>query len=648
MDKLERQKELIRILNYHRKKYYDEDDNVISDKEYDELYKELEELEKETGFVADNSPTRLVGGSVDKKFLPYKHKQRLYSLDKCQSFEEFLNWEKRTEKQIGSFDYTLEYKYDGLSVNVFYSGGNFVKASTRGDGITGEEITEQIKTVKELPLKIPYKGDIEIQGECIMRLSDFNEYNRTHDKTLKNPRNAAAGALRNLDINITRSRKLSLIFYNIGYSKDRSFSSQLQMYEFIKENGFPSGDFFKVIKDKNILNSELKNIEKERDGLDYLIDGAVIKVNDTALREELGFTDKFPKWAIAYKFEAEEESTVLKDVIWQVSRTGKINPLAILEPIELGGATIKRATLNNYADILKKDIKINSRVFVRRSNDVIPEVTSNAEHFANSVDIKPPDKCPVCKAAVIKKGAFYYCSNTENCAPRIISALAHFASKEAMDIEGLSEKTCELLYNELNVKNFTDIYKLKKEDLLELEGFKDKKAENLIASIKASKNVPLYRFITALGIPTIGKKNAKTLADKFKNLNRLINVKEEELKDLNDFGEIMAKSVAEYFADGKNLQLIKDLSQYLNFIEEESNQGIFSDITVLITGKLNGMSRDKAYEEIKRRGGQTSDTVSKKVNLLIVGEDAGSKLEKAKKLGIRIISQEEFFQMLNQ
>ncbi len=648
MDKLKRQEELIRILNYHRKKYYDEDDNVISDKEYDKLYKELEELERETGFISDNSPTKLVGGSVDKKFLPYKHKQRLYSLDKCQSFEEFLNWEKRTEKQIGSFEYTLEYKYDGLSVNVFYSGGNFIKASTRGDGITGEEITEQIKTVKELPLQIPYKGDIEIQGECIMRLSDFNEYNRTHEKTLKNPRNAAAGALRNLDVNVTRSRKLSLIFYNIGYSKDKSFSSQLQMYEFIKENGFPSGDFFKVIKDKNILNSELKKIEKGRDGLDYLIDGAVIKVNDTALREELGFTDKFPKWAIAYKFEAEEESTVLKDVIWQVSRTGKINPLAILEPIELGGATIKRATLNNYADILKKDIKINSRVFVRRSNDVIPEVTSNAEHFENSIDILPPDKCPVCNADVIKKGAFYYCSNTENCAPRIISALVHFASKEAMDIEGLSEKTCELLYNELNVKNFADIYKLKKEDLLELEGFKDKKAENLISSINASKNVPLYRFITALGIPTIGKKNAKTLADKFKNLNRLISVKEDELKDLNDFGDIMAKSVTEYFADGKNLQLIEDLSKYMNFVEEESNHGIFSDITVLITGKLDGMSRDKAYEEIKRRGGQTSDTVTKKVNLLIVGEDAGSKLEKAKKLGIKIINQEEFFRMLNQ
>lgn len=648
MDKTERQRELIEKLNYHRKKYYDEDDNVISDKEYDELYKELEELEKETGIIAEDSPTKLVGGSVNKKFLPYRHKQRLYSLDKCQSFEEFTEWEKRTEKQIGSFDYTLEYKYDGLSVNVFYSNGNLTKASTRGDGITGEEITEQIKTVKELPLTIPFKSDIEIQGECIMRLSDFNEYNSTHEKTLKNPRNAAAGALRNLDINITKSRKLNLIFYNIGYCKDKNFSSQSEMYEFIKENGLPAGDFFKVIKDKRILNEELKKIEKSRKNLDYLIDGAVIKVNDTALREELGFTDKFPKWAIAYKFEAEEESTVLKDVVWQVSRTGKINPLAILEPVELCGATIKRATLNNYADILKKDIKINSRVFVRRSNDVIPEVTSNAEHFENSVDILPPKMCPDCGAPVIKKGAFYYCSNTENCAPRIISALAHFASKEAMDIEGLSDKTCELLYNELKVKNFSDIYRIKKEELLQLEGFKEKKADNLIASVNASKKVPLYRFITALGISSIGKKNAKTLAEEFKSFKNLMNADENSLKDLNEFGEVMAKNIVEFFADEKNKKEIEELLKYITFTEETKKEGVFSNITALITGRLNGIGRDRAYEEIRDRGGETADSVSKKVNLLIVGQDPGSKLEKAKKLGIKIISEEEFIKMLKQ
>ena len=393
---------------------------------------------------------------------------------------------------------------------------------------------------------------------------------------------------------------------------------------------------------------ELKNIDAVKSTLDYLIDGAVIKVNNVSDRKMLGFTEKFPKWAIAYKFKPEEATTILKDVKWQVSRTGKINPLAILEPIELCGATIKRATLNNMADIKKKDIKINSRVFIRRSNEVIPEVIASAEHYKNSIDIEPPKSCPVCGGEVVKKGAFYYCTNKDDCATRIISELSHFASKEAMDIEGLSDKTCELLYNELNVKNFDDIYKLNKSQLMELEGFKEKKADNLLASIEKSKNITLEKFITALGINNIGKKNAKTLAQNFKDIQKIINANKEELLKLKDFGEIMAESVVEYFKNGEKLKVVNNLLNFITFNEEtNANSGIFNGKVVLITGKLESMKRGSAHQEIIKRGGSIAEDMTKSVNLLICGDKPGSKLVKAEKAGVEIIDEKKFLDLLN-
>ena len=647
MSVLEEMQNLVKELNFHAEQYYKFDSPVISDGEYDKLYDRLVALEKETGFVLPDSPTRRVGDDVLKEFKQYRHTHKLYSLDKCQSYEELLAWRARTEKALGrKYDMTAEYKFDGLTINLTYENGALVSAATRGNGLVGEDVTSQVKTIKNVPLTIDYKNHVEIQGEGIMRLSVLEKYNRTHDEPLKNARNGAAGAIRNLNPKVTAERRLDVMCYNVYGPR---FDTQAEMQEFLKEQGFETGDYFRIVKTDSDAEKCVEELEKKRPTLDFLIDGIVFKINEVALRDILGETEKFPKWAVAYKFKADEATTVLRDVIWQVSRTGKLNPLAVLDPVELAGVTVKRATLNNFSDYEKKGLKIGSRVFIRRSNDVIPEILGIASHTSESREIEKPKICPYCGAPVEEKGVFLYCTNNETCAPQIVRKLTHFAEKGAMDIEGLSDKTAELLLNELKVRDFSDIYKLRKEDLTGLEGFGDLKAGNLIASIEKSKNVSLSDFLYALGIKNIGKKAAKQLETRFKTLNDVMNAGFEELTAIDDFGEVMAKSVVEYFSDEAKREEIARLTALgVNVKSAEKTEGVFSGINAVLTGSLSGYKRSEAEKLIVERGGECSSSVSKAVNLVIAGEEAGSKLEKAKKLGIKIIGEDEFTRMLEQ
>jgi DNA ligase (NAD+) len=641
-------RELVDLLNKYAYEYYTLDEPTVSDKEYDELYDELVLLEQMTGEVLPDSPTRRVGDQISKKFEQHNHKNRLYSLDKAQSAASLKDFFARLEKKFGHLPaLTIENKFDGLTLALTYKNGLLVTGATRGNGVTGENVTAQIRTINTVPLKISYKGEIEITGEALMRYSAFREYNEKAERPLKNPRNGAAGAIRNLDPRITASRRLDFVAYNINYCGEEKFFSQSEMNKFLSDNGFLTDAAFTLIKSEEKAFEALERIDKGRAQLDFMTDGAVFKLDNLELRKELGETDKFPRWAIAYKFSAEESTTILKDVIWRVSRTGKLNPLAVLEPVELMGATVSRATLNNYADIIKKDVKIGSRVFIRRSNDVIPEITGVAEHYSHSRDIEKPAFCPGCKGAIRESGPFIYCTD-EECAPKTISALIHFASKPCMDIEGLSEKTLEQLFNDLNIIRPYQLYDLTKEELLQLEGFKDKKADNLLEAIEKSKHTTLDRFICALGIPNIGKKASAQLVKSLGSLNAIMQASAEELTAIPDIGEITAAGVVEFFASDENKELIEKLLQKgIEFAADAQPQsGAFSGKKVVLTGSLTSYTRSQAAELIESLGGEVADSISKSVNLVIAGENAGSKLDKANALGIAVIDEETFLSMV--
>ena len=647
---MERMQQLVKQLNEYAYRYYVLDDPVVSDGEYDRLYDELVALEKETGVVLPDSPTIRVGDKPLSKFEQVVHRGKLFSLDKCQSKQEMRAWLDKLSVGGKMPLCSVEYKFDGLTINLTYENGVLTRAATRGNGEIGEEVTLQVRTIKSVPLSVPYKGIIEVQGEGIMTLSALAAYNAREDVTpLKNARNGVAGAIRNLDPKVTADRKLDMICYNVNYIDKGNFPDGKTMLAFLKENNFKLSDYCKYCSTPEEVMDALDEIEAKRDSLDFLIDGAVVKVDNTAMREELGYTQKFPRWAMAYKFAPQEATTTVRDVIWQVSRTGKLNPLAVLDPVDLAGVTVSRATLSNISEIKRKDIRIGSRVFIRRSNDVIPEITGIAEHTPNSREIVPPVKCPACGAPVVNDGIFIKCSNTRACANTIISALSHFCERDAMDIEGLSDKTLELLYGLNKVKAFHDIYALKQEDFDEVEGFKDKRTGNLLAAIEKSKTTTLARFLYAIGIPNIGKKSAGQLEEEFGTLDRVMNASKEELAALDDFGDIMADGVRAYFDDEHNKNDIALLLQAgVNFVKKQKAEGVFSGKKVVLTGALTSMKRGKAKEEIEKRGGSVADSVSKAVNLVVVGEEAGSKLEKAKKLGISTISEEEFLKMLEE
>lgn len=640
----ERMKELVKLLNKYAYQYYVLDEPTVADVQYDALYNELSVLEKETGIVLPDSPTRKIGGDPIKEFAPHKHIKKLYSLDKCNSYDELREWSEKIKKVAPDAVYTLEYKLDGLTLCLTYENGYFKGAATRGNGEVGEDVTAQVSTIKSIPLSVPYKGVFEAQGEGIMRLSALKKYNETAVEPLKNARNGVAGAIRNLDPKVTASRNLDIIFYNVNYIEDENIASQRENIDFLKRNSFKTDMLF-VTSDIEEIIKKIDSVDRK--SLDFLIDGMVIKVDDLALRERLGYTDKFPRWAIAYKFEAEETTTILEDVQWNVGRTGKLTPLAILEPVELCGATIRRATLNNYDDIQRKKVKIGSRVFIRRSNDVIPEILGVSEDNGGK-EIPVPNVCPACGSDLVRDGAHIYCPNEGDCPPQIIGRLTHFAEKDCMDIRGVSEKSIEGLHEKLGVRFPTDLYSLTRDDLARLDGFKDKKIDNFLASVEKSKSVPLDRFINALGIENIGKKSARDLAERFGSITELMKADEATLVEVDEIGDIVAESITSYFGKhGWLIEKFKEIGIDPKFNVVKPTGGVLTGKKLVLTGTLPTLTRTEATELIEKAGGTTSSSVSKSTDYVLAGENAGSKLDKARSLGVKIITENELLAMIN-
>ena len=650
MDKLQRQQELMNLIKKHNYNYYVLDNPTISDKEYDDLYYELVALEKQTGVVLDGSPTQQVGDTVLKGFKKHTHERKLYSLDKRNSYNELVDWVDGINQEFGEQEYCLEYKYDGLRITITYQDGIIVNAATRGNGVVGEDVTAQILQIAGVPKKINYLGKVIVMGEAMMKLSNLDAYNKTATEPLKNARNAAAGAIRNLDLSVIKSRKIDIFFYDILLIEGKTFATQKDMHQFLVDNGFLT-DYFKILHNTEKLIEEVQKIDENKFALDILIDGAVIKVNNVGIRDEIGYTAKFPKWAMAYKFEAQELTSILNGVVWQVGRTGKITPIAQIEPIELAGATVKRATLNNVGDINRKDIKIGSRVIVRRSNEVIPEILGVSEHYTTSKDVEIPVKCPCCGTTLIQDGANLFCPNKYHCKEQVIDRLDHYTTRNAMNIEGLSGKTLELLYDKLGINTIDGLYKLTKEDLLSLEGFKDKKADNILNQLDKSKNAQLSNFVYALGIPNVGEKTAKDLAKTFKSLPNIMHASISELVAIQDVGDIVAKSIVDYFADEYNKELLENLFSLGVEVGEELNETAynehFTDKTIVLTGTLTNYTRDQAKAILERLGANVASSVSKNTDLVLAGESAGSKLTKAQSLGIEIINEEQFENYVN-
>jgi len=662
-EKREEMQELVGKLNQYAFEYYVQDNPVISDKEYDALYDRLVGLEKETGVTLPDSPTQRVGDMVLSKFNKYTHKAKLWSMDKAQSFKELRDWDARNRKAVADYNrnhddklpditYVLTKKFDGLTINCTYDAdGLLTVAATRGTGEIGEEITAQVKTIRTVPLRIEHGGVIEIHGEALMTKEAFQRYNENSDVPLKNMRNGAAGALRNLNVAETAKRGLSAFFYDIGYSEDDTFETYMDMMEFIKEKGFPVDDYLVECPDMECVEKECAGLEALRNKLDYDIDGIVIVINDMKSREIIGNTIKFPKWAIAYKFEAQEVSTLLLDVEWNVGRSGRVTPTAVLEPVELAGVTVKRATLNNMDDIRRKGVSIGSRVFIRRSGDVIPEIMGVAEEAGESaVEIVPPEQCPYCGTELILDGAHYFCENTLSCKPQLVKSIVHFGNREAMNIEGFSEKTAEQLFEELDIKSISELYSLKKDDLLKLERFGEKKAQNLLDSIEKSKVCELSSFIYALGIPNVGKKTARDLVARFKSYEAIKTANFEELTEVEDIGGIVANNILEFFGQEKIVESVEELFRLgvKPYYEEkqEAEESIFRGRTVVVTGSLEGFSRSGIKEKLESMGAEVSGSVSKKTDFVIVGAEPGSKYDKAVQLGIRVIGEEELMTYL--
>ena len=654
MDERQRMQELIGKLNAASKAYYDGNDAIMSDDEWDAMYAELRRLEAQTGERLADSPTRRVGGEVLEGFLPHRHIARLWSMDKAQSEEEILAWAQRCERltrEAGGLPenrYCVEYKLDGLTLNLTYDGGCLVQAATRGNGEVGEGILPQAQTIRCIPHEIPFRGRMEVQGECIMRLSALEKYNETADEPLKNARNAAAGALRNLDPKVTASRNLDALFYQVGYIEGRSFDTQTEMLDFLRENGLPVSPFTGYASTIEEALALVHRIEAERDSLDFLIDGATIKLTDMRTREVLGTTDKFPRWSIAFKFPAQETVTKLLNVSWELGRTGKLTPLAHLEPVDICGVTVKRATLNNYGDICRKRVRVGGEVWVRRSNDVIPEIMGvvwEGEGEAPETDIVPPTVCPACGGALTQRGAHIFCLNRQSCRPQAIARMAHFASRQGMDIEAFSEKTAELFYDNLGVRSAADLYTLDKASMVVLKGFGEKKADKLLAELNKSKDCELDAFLFAIGIPNIGKKTARDLMEHFGSLDSLMQADEDELTALDDVGGIVAASITEFFADEDNQAFVRRLlacGVKPQIHQEEAAGELFAGMTFVLTGTLPTLTRAQAEEMIRKNGGKATGSVSKKTSVVLAGESAGSKLEKAQKLGVRIMDEAEF------
>jgi DNA ligase (NAD+) len=656
MDIKKRIDELVENINKWNYEYQVLDNPTISDQEYDARRRELEKLEGEyPELIREDSPTQRIGGGVLEEFKKVTHKIPLMSLSNVFNESEIRQFDERIKKEEITPHYVCELKIDGLSVSLTYEKGIFVRGATRGDGYIGEDITENVKTIKTVPLKINEPIDIEVRGEIYMSkktLSDINEQRILESlEPLKNPRNAAAGSIRNLDSRVAASRKLDCFIYHLPNPIDYGFKTHLEALEYMKKLGFKVNPNNRYVEDVDGILNFIDYYAKERGALPYEIDGVVIKVNNVNDQQKLGYTAKYPKWATAYKFPATEVITKLKDIIFTVGRTGQITPNAVLEPVLVQGSMISRATLHNEKNVIDKDIKIGDMVVIRKAGDVIPEVVSvKAERrMGEEQDFKMIDTCPICGSKLIKREgeADYFCIN-KNCDARSIEGLIHFASRDAMNIEGLGERIIEDFYNLGFIKSITDIYHLDKYkgELTELEGFGDKSINNLLESIENSKNNSLERLLFGLGIRQVGKKMAKVLSKKYLNLDNLMKSTLDELNNIGDVGPIIAKSIVDYFDNVEHQKMISELkglglnTTYLGTIESNNTNEEIYGKTFVITGTLS-RPRDEIKEELEDLGAKVTDSVTKKTDVLIVGEEAGSKYDKAITLNITIWDEEK-------
>ena len=657
-----RMDELIEIINKASIEYYVNDNPSITDQEYDDYYSELLRLEEEyPNLKREESPTSRVGGKVLDKFEKVSHKSPMLSFDDIFNDEEIMAFDERIKKTIANPVYTVEPKMDGLSGSLIYEKGVLVRAATRGDGLVGENITTNAKTIKSIPLKLNKDIDIEVRGEIYMSKSSFNKVNKEREEKgealFANPRNAAAGSVRQLDSRVTAKRGLDFMAYFIPNPRDYNIKTQEESLKFLRELGFVTN--YKLNTVASSANEIIKDIEvlaKKREGLPYEIDGVVLKVNSLDDEEKLGYTARVPRWGIAYKFPAEEVLTTLKEIKFTVGRTGKITPNAIFSPVHVAGSLVSRATLHNEDYCKSKDIRVGDIISIRKAGDVIPEVVRvlKERRIGELPSFKMLDKCPICDTEIIRneKEADYYCPNMK-CPARKIENLIHFASRNAMNIDGMGEAILEELYNEGFITDITDIYDIDKyeEELINLNGYGKKKIDNLKKATINSKSNSLERLLFGLGIRNVGAKTAKILARYYKNIDNIISASIEELTNINEVGPIIAKSVYEYFNNEENIKLIdklKEIGINMNYINnsdyEEKDE--FMGKTFVLTGTLVSITRDKASEIIESLGGKVSSSVSKKTSAVIVGDSPGSKYDKAIELGIPIWQEEEFIQKI--
>ncbi len=645
-------KEKVDLLKKYAYAYYVKDNPLVTDEEYDKLYKEVERFEKEHPNLKEiDSPTSRVGGEVLEGFVKAKHIKRMWSMEDVFDFNELKEWIKRVEKNLDTKpSYYCEPKFDGASLNLLYEDGFLKRAITRGNGVEGEDVTQNARTIRSIPIKIDYDGLIEIRGEVVIRKDDFFQINKEREKAgemiFANPRNAAAGSLRQLDPKITAKRRLFFYPWGIG-ENTLDFPLLSQKMSFVYKLGFLSPSFHQKCDDQNCIEEIYKRTVKMRDDFPVMMDGLVVKVDEIALQNVLGYTVKYPRWMCAYKFPAIEKSTKIKDIILQVGRTGVVTPVAVVEPVEIEGVVVERATLHNFDEIERKDIRIGDRVIIIRSGDVIPKIIKVLDSFrtGNEKKIQRPKSCPVCDKELLDEGALIKCQNLE-CPARVVNSIIYFASKQCLNIDGLGKKIVEQLYKEGLIKSVLDLFYLKSEDLLKLEGFKEKKVQNLLNSIAAVKGTECWRFINSLGIEHIGEVASKKLCDSF-GLD-FMEVSYDQLIALDGFGEEMAWSLLEFIRVNKNL--VQKLAKIIKPKEPEKKEikeSAFTDKTVVLTGSMS-RPRDEIKRLLESVGAKITNSVSKKTDYVIYGEDAGSKYDKANSLGVTLLSEDEMNALLKE
>ena len=658
MDEVKRIEELRQLLKQYSYEYYTLDKPTIPDSEYDQLFRELENLEKKHPEMDDlNSPTKRVGYVVLDEFKKINHEIPMLSLGDVFSYEELRDWSKKITDVYGDVKYCVEYKIDGLAMSLIYEDGLFKQAVTRGDGLTGEDVSSNVKTISTIPMSIPYKQRYDIRGEVYMPKSAFNRVNRQRladgEEEFANPRNAAAGSIRQLDSRICASRGLDGFWYHVP--EDINCTSHYDSLMYAKKLGFVVNDHTRLFDNIDEVINYIDEAQKIRHDLPYEIDGMVIKVNDYELQRKIGYTSRIPKWAIAYKFPAEEVRTIVEDIFITVGRTGKCTPNAKLKPVKIAGTTVGYATLHNEDYIKDKDIRINDVAIVRKAGDIIPEVVRVIKENRKD-DTKPfifPEYCPICGGKLYRHEdeAAHYCINSE-CKARLVYTIAHFTERNAMNIDGLGEKKVEAFFNAGLLNSFEDIYNLenKKDEILNLEKFGLKSFENLIEAINNSKNNSLERLIYGLGIRQVGEKAAKVLASHYKDMDSLKNASFESLSDIKDVGPVTAQYIIDFFKEESNIKMLEELDRYgvnMKYIDNSINtDSIFKDKTVVLTGTLERFSRKEASELLENLGANVSSSVSKKTDYVIYGSEAGSKLDKANELGVTTLSEDEFVKLI--